>query len=377
MMKDWAEHPLRGPVSRRGLLLAGLITGVGALAAAPDGRTTAGPVPRQATGRPIGTTAPLRITATGATARSERGQALSAPPDPDEVKANELGVLPVMMYHRIHPRLVGEYDMTPSDFRAQLQTLFAMGMRPVRTIDLVRRDFRIKAGYTPVVLTFDDGYPEQFTVDAGGRVDPHSGIGILIDVCRQFPDCTPAGSLYINKNPFGLSTPQEQRRGLARLHELGMEIGNHTFEHDDLSKLDPGRVQEDFVRLQRLVESAVPGASVVTAALPFGILPRHRRLSHHGSWRGEAYTNDGILLVGANPCPSPFARTFDAMAIPRIRGTSWHRGKDALTGGYWISYMKARRNELYVAAGNPGHITAPRTAARLVAPVYRQRLLTY
>jgi peptidoglycan/xylan/chitin deacetylase (PgdA/CDA1 family) len=377
MMKDRAEQPLRGPLSRRGLLLGGLITGVGALAAAPEARTTAGPVSRQVTSRTIGTAPPLTITPRGATVRSEPGRALSAPPDPHEVKANELGVLPVMMYHRIHPRIVGEYDMTPRDFRAQLQTLLAMGMRPVRTIDLVRRELRIKAGYTPVVLTFDDGYPDQFTVDASGSVDPHSGIGILIAVCRQFPDCVPAGSLYINKNPFGLSTPEEQRRGLARLHELGFEIGNHTFDHDDLSRLDPGRVQEDFVRLQHLVESAVPGASVLTAALPFGIFPRDRRLSHHGSWRGEAYTNDGVLMVGANPCPSPFARAFDAMAIPRIRGTSWHRGKDALTGRYWINYMKAHRDQLYVAAGSPGHITAPRMAASLVAPAYRHRLRTY
>ena len=293
------------------------------------------------------------------------------------MKANELGLVPVMMYHRIQPRIAGEYDMTPRDFRAQLQTLFAMRMRPVRTIDLVRGNFQIKAGYTPVVLTFDDGYPDQFTVDAAGSVDPQSALGILIDVCRQFPDCTPAGSLYINKNPFGLSTAQEQRRGLARLHELGFEIGNHTFDHDDLSRLDPRRVQEDFVRLQRLVESAVPGASVLTMALPFGILPRARGLSRRGSWHGEAYTNDGILMVGANPSPSPFARTFDAMSIPRIRGTSWHHGTDALTARYWIGYMSAHRGQLYVAAGNPGHITAPRTAAPLVAPAYRHRLLTY
>jgi peptidoglycan/xylan/chitin deacetylase (PgdA/CDA1 family) len=293
------------------------------------------------------------------------------------VKANELGVVPVMMYHRIQPRLAGEYDMTPTDFRAQLHTLFAMGMRPVRTIDLVRGNFRIKAGYTPVVLTFDDGYPDQFTLDATGGVDPHSGLGILIDVCRQFPDCTPAGSLYINKNPFGLSTSQEQRRGLARLHELGFEIGNHTFDHDDLSRLDPRRVQEDFVRLQHLVESAVPGAFVLTMALPFGIFPRDRALSRHGAWQGEAYTNAGILMVGANPCPSPFARTFDPMSIPRIRGTSWHHGTDALTARYWIRYMGAHRDQLYVAAGNPGHITAPRAAAPLVAPAYRNRLLTY
>jgi peptidoglycan/xylan/chitin deacetylase (PgdA/CDA1 family) len=293
------------------------------------------------------------------------------------VKANELGVVPVMMYHRIQPQITGAYDTTPRDFRAQLQTLFAMGMRPVRTIDLVRGHFPIKAGYTPVVLTFDDGYPNQFAVDAHGNVDPHSGIGILLEVCKQFPDCAPAGSLNINKNPFGLSTPGEQRAGLAKLHDLGFEIANHTFNHDDLSRLDPSGVQEDFVRLQRLVESAVPGASVLTMALPFGISPHNRALSHHGSWHGESYRNEGVLEVGANPSPSPFAATFDPMSIPRIRGTSWHNGNVALTAKYWIAYMKAHRDQLYVAAGNPGHVTAPKAAAGGVARAYRHRLVTY
>jgi peptidoglycan/xylan/chitin deacetylase (PgdA/CDA1 family) len=377
-MNDRTQHRLRGPVSRRGLLVGGLIIGAEALAGVPGGTgEAAGPVSRSATGRPIGPTAPRRTTAAEAAPGPPSQRAPSAPPDPAEVKANELGVVPVMMYHRIQPRIAGEYDMAPADFRAQLQTLFAMGMRPVRTIDLVRGDFPIKAGYTPVVLTFDDGYPDQFAVDATGSVDPHSGVGILIDVCREFPDCTPAGSVNINKNPFGLSTPQAQHRGLARLHDLGFEIGNHTFDHDDLSRLDPGRVQEDFVRLQHLVESAVPGASVLTMALPFGIFPRDRVLSRHGTWEGETYTNAGILMVGANPCPSPFARTFDPTSIPRIRGTSWNHGKDALTGRYWISYLKAHRSQLYVAAGDPSHVTAPRAAARLVASAHRHRLVTY
>jgi peptidoglycan/xylan/chitin deacetylase (PgdA/CDA1 family) len=293
------------------------------------------------------------------------------------VKANELGLVPVMMYHRIHQHVIGEYDMTPRDFRAQLQTLFSMGMRPVRTIDLVRGNFPIKAGYTPVVLTFDDGYPDQFAIDGAGNVDPHSGVGILIDVCKEFPDCTPAGSLNINKNPFGLSTHDEQRRGLARLHDLGFEIANHTFNHDNLSRLGPSQVQEDFVRLQQLVESAVPGASVLTMALPFGVSPSDRTLSRNGSWHGETYRNEGILAVGANPSVSPFAKTFDRTYISRIRGTSWNHGMDALTGKYWISYMKAHRDQLYVAAGNPGHVTAPKAATGAIAPSYRGKLITY
>jgi peptidoglycan/xylan/chitin deacetylase (PgdA/CDA1 family) len=380
-MRD-AGRP-RGLVSRRGLLLGGLMTGTGVLTAAPGSRDTGAPedpLPRSATGRPVPSPAVVPgpgDSADATAATSSVPPRTSAPPDPAQVKANELGIVPVMMYHRIQPRVTGEYDMTLADFRTQLRTLFSMGMRPVRTIDLVRGDFHIEAGYTPVVLTFDDGYSDQFAIDAAGDVDPHSAVGILMDVAREFPDCTPAGSFNINKNPFGLSAAGEQRRGLARLHELGFEIANHTFGHDDLSSLDPVGVQEDLVKLQQLVESAVPGASVLTMALPFGIPPRSRALAGHGSWHGETYRNEGVLNVGAKPCVSPFARTFDPSSIPRIRATSWQDGRAPLTGKYWIRYMRAHRDQLYVAAGNPGRVTAPSAAAATVAPAHRHRLLTY
>jgi len=56
-----------------------------------------------------------------------------APVDPAQVHANELGVIPVMMYHQIKPRITGPYDTTPRDFRAGLQRMFrAGGIQPGR-----------------------------------------------------------------------------------------------------------------------------------------------------------------------------------------------------------------------------------------------------
>ncbi len=382
-MNSSSERP-RGPLSRRGLIFGGMVAGATALsAAAPVGSTSSGARPQPVSGRALGTRAESAYTpatSPGAT-RSVPAHADPPPaaaiPDPAGLRANELGVVPVMMYHRVQSRITGEYDMTPADFREQLRRLFSMGMRPVRTIDLVRCDFPIRAGRTPVVLTFDDGYPNQFAVDDAGNVDPATAVGILMDVCREFPDCVPAGSLNVNKDPFGLTSAAGQRRGLARLLELGFEIGNHTFNHDDLRRLDAVGVREDLVKLQRLVEHAVPGASVRTMALPFGVEPHRRALLPSGSWNGEAYRNEGVLLVGANPSASPFHASFDPMAIPRIRGTSWDHGSAPLTARYWISYLKAHRDRLYVAAGNPGAVTAPKALARGAAPRYRHRLVTY
>jgi hypothetical protein len=55
--------------------------------------------------------------------------------DPARVRANELGVIPVMMYHQIKPKITGPYDTTPRDFRAGLQRMFRAGYRPIRAIE--------------------------------------------------------------------------------------------------------------------------------------------------------------------------------------------------------------------------------------------------
>ncbi len=299
------------------------------------------------------------------------------PVDPASVKANEVGLVPVMMFHRITPQVAGDFDTSPQDFRARLQQMFAAGYRPVRTVDLARGDLSVPAGYTPAVMTFDDGYPDQFAVDAAGNVDPQSGLGIFLDVCKQFPDCPPAGSFNINNNPFGLYDPAARQRGLARLHDLGFEIANHTFHHDNLSQLDAAVVQQDFVQLQQLVENAVPGASVVTMALPFGESPQNAALTRAGNWHGARYTFDGVLMVGASPAPSPFSVDFDPLHIPRIRNTSWHNGNIKYTASWWLDYLHAHPEKRYVSAGNPGHITVPKALAAKVKPAERGRVVTY
>jgi hypothetical protein len=371
-------------VSRRALLAGGLaaaagLTGCTSPRSGPAAAPTTGPASRQATGSAavasdtVRTGSPTRTVAPAATAPGT-----TAPPvDPASVKANELGLVPVMMFHRITPTVTGAYDTTPADFRARLHEMFSAGYRPVRTIDLVRGDLRVAAGYTPAVMTFDDGYPDQFAMSATGEVDPASGVGIMLEVCKQYPDCPPAGSFNINKNPFGLTDPAAQHAGLAKLHELGFEIANHTYNHDNLAKLDAVGVQKDFVELQQLVQRAVPGSSVLTMALPFGVSPHSKALSHTGSWNGESYTNEGVLLVGANPSHSPFSSQFVPTSIPRIRNSSWDHGNVPLTAKYWLANLAANKSQRYVSAGNPGHVTIPKTWKRYVAPAYLDKVVTY
>ena len=268
-------------VTRRSLFAAGAAGLAGSVLAACSG----GSSPR-AGGSPSGLLTP---TATPTT----------PPPDPASIRANELGLVPVLMHHRVVDNVQSEFDMTPAYYRAELERLYAEGYYPVRTIDLVHGTFdHVPPGKTPVVMTFDDGSPGQFGYTSSGAIKPTSGVGILVDFHREHPDFPAVASVYINQQPFGIA---DTAKALGDLHGLGFEIGNHTMHHLDLKPLDAAHVQSEFGQLQAMVGQAVPGLRTRTMALPLGVEPRDHALAHTGRYAGQRYINEGVLLVGAEP----------------------------------------------------------------------------
>ena len=391
-------------VSRRAVIVAAAATvGLAACSRSEPGARMAGPMPfgelppaepstpqvafPPSSGYPnLPTESPSPNTTSMATAAPSTQPATSTPAgnhpqaDPAQVGANELGLIPVVMYHQIKPKITGPYDTTPRDFRADLQRMFRAGFRPVRAIDLARGQLDLPAGYSPVVLTFDDGYSNQVRLQPDGTVDPSCAAGILLDVCKQFPNCRPSATFNINKNPFGLGDADGQAAALTVLHRLGFEIGNHTYGHDNLAKMSVDGIERDFVLLQRLVSAAVPGLAVRTMALPYGSMPRSPKAASvlpRGSWAGDRYVNEATFLAGANPSVSPFASGFDPQRVPRILSTSWRGGRLPMTLPYWLDYLAAHPSERYVSGGRPGHVTVPAKLRPHVAASYADHLITY
>jgi hypothetical protein len=280
-------------------------------------------------------------------------------PSPDEpvrsgLAPNELGVVPVIMYHRLRADGGSEYDLTPTEFRAELGRLYRAHYRPVTASALVTGQIDLPRGATPVVLTFDDSTTSQAALLPSGAIDPDSAIGILLDFARAHPDFRPVGTLYVNRAPFAGSTRAAELA--RRLTALGFELGNHTYSHIRLDELDVEGVQEEIVRGNRVIHDLEPGAAISTIALPFGYLPRSPALALHGSWGGERYSFAGAFLAGAEPSPSPYSTGFDAGQIPRIRsdpGTLEYGSSD------WLRRLDASPELRYVSDGSTKRITFP------------------
>ena len=295
-------------------------------------------------------------------------------PDPAAVGANELGVVPVLMYHRIVPQPESVYDRTPEAFRAELVRLAEENYVPVTAANYVDGALDIPAGTHPVVLTFDDGDPSQFALDPAGRPAHGTAVSIMLQVAEEFPRFRPVATFFVNADPFG---DPGGRRTLPWLVAHGMEIGNHTASHINLARSTSDQVRQDILTQDQAIRRAVPGFSPATLAFPFGAAPDDPSLALHGVVGPAEYRYRGAFLVGAHPAPSPYAAGFDPAAIPRIRSQDATGTDAAYCSTVWLDTLATTPAQRYTSDGNPDRITFPATSDQTPATQFTGRTITY
>lgn len=291
-----------------------------------------------------------------------------APADPAAVRANELGVVPILMYHQILTRPQGAYDETPAALRAELTRLARSGYVPVTAADYAAGRLDVPAGKHPVVLTFDDATVGQFSLGADGRPKPGTAVAILRQVAARYPGFTPTATFYVNREPFA-----GQPGALRWLADHGFDLGDHTRSHANLRELPPAAVAAQVRGNLAAIRRAVPGAAVTTMALPFGAVPRPPSLA----LRGPGYSFAAVMLVGSDPAPSPYSTDLDRSGVPRIRSGTVRDGQREYTSGWWLDVLARSPQRLFTSDGNPATISFPRRLAGELTPTLRGRADPY
>jgi polysaccharide deacetylase len=252
--------------------------------------------------------------------------------------ANLLGRIPIFEYH-----LIGSADSrwgrSREGFRRDLELLYARGYRPITVAQLVDGAIDVPAGTSPVVITFDDSSPGQFSyLERNGQleVDSGSAVGIWLAFAARHPDWRPratfcllpaaaAGHAFFGDK--GIDGQQTAWRfpKVRFLAEQGFELCAHTLWHANLATLSDAAVQEQIARSVIAIDSAVPGLAVRTFALPLGIWPKNRELARAGTWRDPktgrvvSYRFDAILEVSGGAARGPHAAGFDPLRLTRIQ----------------------------------------------------------
>jgi len=283
---------------------------------------------------------------------------------------NELGRIPIVEWHQVVDA-DGTYKVSRERFLAELTELHARGYVPISLGDYLDRKIDIPAGKSPVLFTFDDASPSQFSyIERNGQlvIDPKSAIGILSEFLKKHPDWKPRGvfcllpAAQVGHAFFGEKgiAGQKSEWRLPKVQYLaqqGFDLCNHTLWHAQLNKYSEAVVQEQLARGAMAIDSAVPGYKVRALALPYGIWPKNRELAYGGSWldkkskRVIKYTHEAVFEVAGGPARSPFDPEFNPRKLPRVPlqgGTKLKPTLDAMD--------KPGPMARYVSDGNPATV---------------------
>lgn len=294
-----------------------------------------------------------------------------------EKKPNELGELPIVLYHHIG----GEdslYYRSVASFRKDLQALYDRGYRAVPIADYIESRFDLPAGTTPVVLTFDDGTISHFKAarDADGNLipDPNCAVGVLDAFCREHPDFGRHAVFYINRGAF--AEPEHLEWKLRYLQENGYEIGNHTYGHTALDGLDAQGMQEAIGRNANLYAAVLPELRMTSLAYPYGNKPRPENVSlvFEGEFEGRRYAHGIGLIAGWCPTRPLYAAEMRADVVHRVQGGVGSQQLD-----WWLAYLDQHPEKRFISDGDPEVISIPERLLHELdeSRVDAERLLIY
>ncbi len=307
----------------------------------------------------------------------------------EELKVNELGDVPIMMYHGIHNITDNEYtggnvdkdgyQRTKEAFMKDLEFYYNSGYRMIRLEDYINGVIDVEAGYSPIILTFDDGLENNIKVtglDENGEIiiDPNSAVGVLEQFKQKYPDFNVTATFFVNGGLFQQSEYNEKI--LNWLVDHGYDIGNHSYSHADFTTISKEKSAQEIGSLYNLLDKYIPGKYVNIVALPFGS-PYNKDHENfpvilNGSYNGNEYTTEAALRVGWEAESSPFSSSFDKTFLKRIRAYDNNGVEFDIEMNFDIL-----ENNRYISDGDKNTITVPKDLEDDINNIYDLAIKTY
>ena len=289
-----------------------------------------------------------------------------------ENKVNELGNIPIMMYHGIVNKLDEDtpytggnvdkdgYHRTTESFIKDLEFYYSEGYRMIRLEDYVKGVIDVPLGKSPIVLTFDDGLENSIKVtgvdDNGIIIDPNCAVGILESFKKKYPDYNVTATFFVNGTLF--RQPKYNEQILNWLVDNGYDIGNHSYNHADFTKISESKSEEEIGKLYNLLDKYIKDKYINIVALPFGspYKKSHNNFKHiiNSSYENVVYNTISTLQVGWEANYSPFSSNFDESFIKRIRAYD----NDGTNFDITHNFNRLKNNK-YISDGDKNKIVVP------------------
>lgn len=148
--------------------------------------------------------------------------------------------IPILEYHKIDAvddAEGKEYTVPPAEFEKQLAYLQAEGYTTITLLDYMKaRKGKLELPAKPIVLTFDDGYEDNYTT--------------MLPIIERY---NMKAVVYMVTNDIG-KTGYLTWDELRDMQERGVEIGSHTANHQPLTKLERDKQIEEMHLSKLLME---------------------------------------------------------------------------------------------------------------------------
>ena len=146
--------------------------------------------------------------------------------------------IPVLMYHKIGDDKDNDAVIREDLFREQMKFLKDNGYNPL-TMDQLY-DYVVNGAAVPekpVVLTFDDGYADTYS--------------IVYPIMKEYGF---AATVFINPGDVGTRLTWDQIR---EMHKNGITISNHGFQHIEMGQLSEAKQIENITKAQEALAKEV------------------------------------------------------------------------------------------------------------------------
>ena len=318
----------------------------------------------------------------------------------DEYRAagvNELNSVPILMYHRIYEKTNAEtsytggnvdkdgYNRTSEAFEADLRSFYQQGYRMMRLTDFVDGNIDVEFGYSPLILTFDDGIRDVvllgWEADGTPLFDPSCAIGILEKIKAEYPDYNVTATFFVNSQLFE-NGEENDHKVMKWMVDNGYDIGNHTKDHAKLGDCNADEIEKQVGYIYKLLDDIIPGQYVNIVALPYGSpesmgpdKPKYDRI-FSGTYDGFNYTSKASLLCAWTRSYSPFVRDYNNTAIRRIRAYD-NNGEE------WdieMNFEQLNNGKRYISDGEPDTIVFPsseNSSGDWLKETYGHQVVTY
>lgn len=280
-----------------------------------------------------------------------------------EYGVNELGKIPIMMYHEISNvknddvAYIGGnvsedgYVRTAEAFKDDLEFYYQNNYRMISLKDLIGGKIDVELGKSPIILTFDDGSKNNINViglDDNGDIviDPNSAVGILETFKSKYPDYNITATFFVNKDLFH----QEYSDKIIKwLIDHDYDIANHTYNHFDLTTLNCSQMQIEVGRMYDEL-SKITNKYVKVVSLPYG-LPNEVEYNNfncilNSSYNNKTYDTIATLTTENGATDSPFNKEYNSVILPRIKAYDNNGNNDI------DYYFKQINNSRYISDGD-------------------------